>query len=110
VRGSRTVLLRESAATGKPAPLPLQLEGYENAGPRGRDKHRPAMRFSPDSRHLAVSRNGAAGGVHWWDLADEDGPAPRQLAEGPAPGIAFSPDSRLLAAATDGEVRLWRLA
>ena len=110
VRGSRTVLLREATATGTPAPLPLQLAGYEHVGPRGRDRHRPVMRFSPDSRYLAVSRNGEAGSVHWWDLAEEDGPAPRQLAEGPTPGIAFSPDSRLLAAATDGEVRLWRLA
>jgi WD40 repeat protein len=109
-RGSRTVMLRETAATGTPAALPLQLAGYENPGPRGRDKNRPTMRFSPDSRHLAVSRDGEAGSVHWWDLAEEDGPAPRQLAEGPTPGIAFSPDSRLLAAATGGEVRLWRLS
>jgi len=109
-RGSRTVMLRETVATGKPVALPLQLEGYESPGLRGRGKSRPSMRFSPDSRHLAVSHHGEAGGVHWWDLADDDSPAPRQLAEGPTPGMAFSPDSRLLAAATAGEVRLWRLA
>lgn len=110
VRGSRTVMLRETAATGKPGALPLQLEGYENLGLRGRDKNRPLMRFSPDSRHLAVSRDGESGSVHWWNLVEEDSPAPRRLAEGPTPGMAFSPDSRLLAAAAGGEVRLWRLS